>query len=146
MPRQRFHPQKLPLLDRIARGQLHVPLTNPRGNLWAPKLYNASRRIKVSKGLPDRLYLQLKKKPHLLVEGNEPWYLKRPERHTYQWSKDRWKLPTDDFASRPSNDVLDFMEKVRLLPHEKLRLLRSPSRYFGFPDNVPNHMRKQVNL
>ena len=146
MPRQRFHPTKLPLLDRIARGQTVTLLDKPKENLWYPRLYNASRRIKVSKGLPPSLIGKLRRNPDLLLEGNEPPFLQRLEQPTLRWSRGQWRRSSGELANRPSDDVLDFMDNVKLLPREKLRLLRSPSRYFSFPANVPNHARKQINL
>ena len=152
MPRMRVHPKKYPLLERIARQQATKLGRKPiglgpgpnRNATWVPRLWNGHRRLSASRGLPKDSWDLLKTRPELLLDGNEPWPEKPPEEI---WTGTRWVI-TDRkaYLSRPSQDVIDFMNKVKLLPSEKRRLLQYPSRYFSFSRNVPDEARQQVYL
>jgi hypothetical protein len=84
----------------------------------SPRLWNAKRRIKGSRGLT-------------VSEANE--YKKDPE--DYDW------------RSKVSPDVAEFYDNnPNLLPEEKYQLLRYPVSYFARPYRVPLSQRKQVYL
>lgn len=82
-----------------------------------PRLWNAKRRVESSRGL----------NPKRLDE-----YKKDPERYTWR--------------DHVSPDVAEFIDKANLLPDQRLKCLRSPSRFFAYPANVPTELRKQVYL
>ena len=146
----RVHPRKYPLLERIARQQAYKhgrkPIgVGPKGNqTWIPRLWNTHRRLSVSRGLPPNAWKELEDRPELLLDVNEPW----PEKAKDEtWTGRHWKIKNREaYLNRPSQDVIDFMKKVRLLPSQKQRLLRYPSRYFSFSRNVPEHARRNVYL
>jgi len=87
------------------------------GQTQGPRLWNAKRRIKSSKGLTPRQYEQ---------------YLKDPLK--------------EDWRTQVSEDVVQFIDGRKLLPEEKAAILRNPSRYFSRPYHVPESLRKQVYL
>ena len=83
-----------------------------------PRLWNAKRRIKSGK--------LLNLNPHALriVQNDD---------------SEAWKKLV-------SEDVVKFIEDAKLSPFERRRCVKDPNRYFSFPGNVPNALRKQVYL
>ena len=81
-----------------------------------PRLWNAKRRIKSSKTLT------------------------LPFRHRLYDDISK----TDTWREFVSEDVAEYVDKAELSPEMRLELIRSPSRYFSRPHNVPTHLRTQV--
>jgi len=118
MPRGVHATRVLPRL----RSAPSKPITNAiRKQQGAIPLYNAKRRILTSKPVTDQGVLKrLKENPF-----DETW------------------------RQHVSQDVAQFVDDMeaqgtKLLPEEKLSLLKSPSRYFSRPHNVPPSLRNQV--
>lgn len=98
------------------------PLTNAvRKAQGAVPLYNAKRRILVSKPVTDKGVLsRLRQNPF-----DETW------------------------RQHVSQDVTQFVDDMeaqgtKLLPEEKLALVSNPAQYFSRPQNVPMNLREQV--
>lgn len=92
-----------------------------RAQQHGPKLYNAKRLIDTSRGVRHSEVLS-----NLLRNSND----------------NTWRQHVSD-------DVAEFIDDMeaqgtKMLPKEKINLLRDPARFFSRPENVPKHMRTQV--
>lgn len=93
----------------------------PRSPEGGPKLFNAKRKIKTSRGVSNRF-------ARTAIE------------------KDTF---TEEWRKHVSEDVSRFIDDMeaqgtKLLPEERLALLKNPARYFSRPQNVPIPLRQQV--
>ena len=96
-----------------------------------PRLWNAKRRIKQSRGLSYDEFKAYREKPT-----------------SYDWRTKTVQIYGKDVKEdRVSPDVAAFLDaNPNLLQSEKASLLRFPSRYFSRPYRVPVEQRKQVYL
>lgn len=129
-----------------------------------PRLWNAKRRIKTSKGLPS--FASLK---HLEANSVRDWYAEtRPTLPaTLQEAVEKvqlkdgklewWKLDGEHLENfmdaheqlrEVSKDVRSFIASTSHVYKQRtiLEILRDPSRFFSNSSNVPLAMRKQVHL
>ena len=105
------------VLPKLGVKQKVVPRTPPGG----PKLFNAKRKIRTSRGVSDRFL-------RAAIE------------------KDAFNQEWRNHVSEDVSQFVDDMEAqgTKLLPEERLALLRDPARYFSRPQNVPVSLRQQV--
>ena len=121
-----------------------------------PRLWNAKRRIKSSKGLSASSAAILVDKDKLWqgVSIDLEWmpYLENKKVDFEWWKLDSEKLPrfleAHPMLRELSPDVKEFIQKgsINLDGSKILRILRNPARYFSVPHHVPLSMRKQVYL
>lgn len=96
---------------------------------YAPRLWNAKRRIKSSQGLTPEQYAAYKQNPESQEwrEQVSPDVVEFIDTHTYD--------PSDP-------DTVPLAQS--LLPEDKAAVLRTPSRFFSRPHRVPTSARQQI--
>lgn len=123
-----------------------------------PRLWNAKRRIKTSKGLPFTQALSLvdRRKRKGFLECPE-WpesqsILNHPNIRGRWWKLDRENLAKfleeNPTLNRISEDVKEYFiaGSNNFSGKEVVEILMNPPKYFSKPYNVPFSMRKQVYL
>ncbi|OAL37671.1 hypothetical protein AYO20_03178 [Fonsecaea nubica] len=154
-PRAKIHVKRTPpvLLTHRVRPQ--------DGN--GPRLWNAKRRIKTSRGLPFLRAHALVSKEKLQEWQRTSWNKLNTEEqkafapifredglNTEWWKLDRKNLErfmeTHPSLREVSSDVKSFIAagSINFEKSTILRILMDPARYFALPHNVPLSMRRQV--
>ncbi len=99
---------------------LRTQVRRPRETILpsTPRLWNAKRRIKQSRGL-----------------NRDQWFAYKRDPRSYDW------------RSVVSPDVAEYLDQnPKLLPEERASVLHNPAQWFSRPHHVPIEQRKQIYL